>query len=108
MKGFASGIVTEPELRQVLENESHPIAYDGFEPSGVAPIHFGLLRARNVKKMLDIGTRFKLYLADYFAFINNKLEGNIEHIRTTGEYFVEVWKACGIDTSKVEIVWPRT
>ena len=52
MKSFAEEIVTEDELRTLFETNDHPIAYDGFEPSGIAPIHFGLLRARNVKKML--------------------------------------------------------
>ncbi len=107
MKSFAQEIVTEEDLRRVFESTEHPIAYDGFEPSGVAPIHFGLLRARNLKKMLSIGVKFKLYLADYFAFINNKLGGDLDHIRTAGEYFVEVWKACGIDVGKVEIIWAK-
>ncbi|MDE1761809.1 MAG: tyrosine--tRNA ligase [Candidatus Micrarchaeota archaeon] len=105
IRGFAAEVVTEEELRKLFETNSHPVAYDGFEPSGIAPIHFGLLRARNLKAMLDAGIKFKLYLADYFAFLNNKLGGDIEHIRTAGKYFVEVWKACGIDTSKVEIIW---
>ncbi len=105
MKSFAEEIVTEADLKALFESNNHPIAYDGFEPSGVAPIHFGLQRARNVKKMLGVGIRVKLYLADYFAFMNNKLEGDLEKIQTAGKYFVEVWKASGLDTSKVEIIW---
>ncbi len=104
---FAAEIITEDELKTMFENNSHPIAYDGFEPSGLAPIHFGLLRAKNLKIMMETGIHFKLYLADYFAFINNKLEGDLDHIRTAGRYFVEVWKGCGIDTSKVEIIWAK-
>ncbi len=107
MKGFAEEILTEEELRLIFENNNHPIAYDGFEPSGIAPIHFGLLRAQNVKKMLSIGIKVKLYLADYFAFVNNKFDGDLEKIRNAGEYFVEVWKACGIDPKKVEIIWSK-
>lgn len=107
MKSFAEEIVTEDDLRQIFESNAHPIAYDGFEPSGVAPIHFGLLRARNVKRMLGAGITVKLYLADYFAFINNKLEGDLDKIRMAGEYFVEVWSACGIDPKKVDIIWAK-
>ena len=107
IKEFAEEIVTEEELRRLFETKSHPVAYDGFEPSGLAPIHFGLLRATNLKNMLEAGIKFKLYLADYFAFINNKLGGNLENIRLAGEYFIEVWKACGIDTNKVEIIWAK-
>ena len=106
-RGFAEEIVTQDELRALLEANEHPLAYDGFEPSGIAPIHFGLLRAKNLKRMLSVGIRFNLYLADYFAFINNKLDGDLDKIRSAGEYFVEVWKACGIDTSKVNIIWAK-
>jgi len=105
VKEFAEEIVTEAELKELLETKKHPVAYDGFEPSGVAPIHFGLLRATNLRNMLKVGIKFKLYLADYFGFINNKLGGDLEKIQTAGRYFIEVWKACGIDTKKVEIIW---
>src|SRR3989338_11109389 len=107
IKDFAEEIITEADLRNIFETNSHPIAYDGFEPSGIAPIHFGLLRATNLKNMLKAGIKFKLYLADYFALINNKLEGNLDNIKKAGEYFIEVWKACCIDTNKVEIIWAK-
>ena len=77
IKDFAEEIVTEDELRNLFETNSKPVAYDGFEPSGIAPIHFGLLRATNLKNMLKAGVKFKLWLADYFAFINNKLSGRM-------------------------------
>ncbi len=105
VKDFAEEIVTENELRELFDTQSKPVAYDGFEPSGVAPIHFGLLRATNLRNMLKAGVHFKLWLADYFGFINNKLGGDLEKIQTAGKYFVEVWKSCGIDVSKVEVLW---
>src|SRR3989344_1780484 len=107
IKSFAEEIITEDELRKLFETNSKPIAYDGFEPSGIAPIHFGLLRATNLRNMLKAGVKFKLYLADYFAFLNNKLGGDLDKIRNAGKYFIEVWKACGIDTQKVEIIWAK-
>jgi len=105
VKEFAEEIVSENELRALFKKGGKITAYDGFEPSGVAPIHFGLLRATNLKNMLKAGIKFKLYLADYFGFINNKLGGDLEKIQLAGKYFIEVWKACGIDTKKVEIIW---
>jgi tyrosyl-tRNA synthetase len=107
IKSFAQEIVTEAELKKLFETNDHPLAYDGFEPSGLAPLHFGVLRAKNIKKMLEAGVRFNLYLADYFALINNKMGGDIEKIREVGKYFVEVWKAAGVDTKKVNIVWAK-
>jgi len=103
--GEGGEILTEDELRKLLETNDHPVAYDGFEPSGLAHIPFGLLRAENLKAMMKAGVNFKLWLADYFAFINNKLGGNLDRIQRAGEYFIEVWKACGIDTKKVEVLW---
>src|SRR3989344_9217870 len=95
IKSFAIEILTENELRTIFETNDKPLAYDGFEPSGIAPIHFGIMRANNLKNMLKAGVKFHLYLADYFAFINNKLGGDLDNIRTAGKYFIEVWKACG-------------
>ena len=34
IKGVGEEILTEHELRELLETKEHPIAYDGFEPSG--------------------------------------------------------------------------
>ncbi|CEM14201.1 unnamed protein product [Vitrella brassicaformis CCMP3155] len=37
--------------------------------------------------------------------LNNKLGGDINKIRKTGEYFIEVWKAAGMDMSNVRFLW---
>ena len=34
IKNVGEEIITEAELRQLLETKKHPVAYDGFEPSG--------------------------------------------------------------------------
>lgn len=34
VKGVGEEIITENELRELLGTKLHPIAYDGFEPSG--------------------------------------------------------------------------
>ncbi|MEM5879393.1 MAG: tyrosine--tRNA ligase [Candidatus Aenigmatarchaeota archaeon] len=105
VKSVGEEIITEEELRQLLETKEHPVAYDGFEPSGLAHIAFGIFRSMLIEDLLKAGIHFKLYLADYFAWINNKLGGDLEKIRFAGEYFIEVWRAAGVDTKKVEFVW---
>jgi tyrosyl-tRNA synthetase len=75
IKGIGEEIITEEELKQLLETKEHPVAYDGFEPSGLAHLPFGVFRPLLLKDLLEAGVRFKLYLADYFAWINNKLGG---------------------------------
>lgn len=105
IKSFAEEIITEEELRALLENTGHPVAYDGFEPSGQIHIGQGLLRAITVNKLTSTGVHFKFWVADWFAMLNNKLGGDMDKIRTTGEYFIEVWRACGMDLKNVEFIW---
>src|SRR5512136_1001606 len=98
-------IITEQELVELLETKEHPVAYDGFEPSGLAHVPFGIYRAINLDDLIEAGIRFKLLIADWHAWINNKMGGDLEKIRKVGEYFIEVWKAAGVDMEKVEVVW---
>ena len=93
IKSIAQEIVTEEELRELLQTKSHPIAYDGFEPSGQIHIAQGLMRVATVNKLTSAGLHFKFWVADWHAMLNNKYGGDIEKIRTVGKYFVEVWKA---------------
>ncbi|HEY6283682.1 MAG TPA: tyrosine--tRNA ligase [Nitrososphaerales archaeon] len=105
IKSVGEEIITERELRILLETNEHPTAYDGFEPSGLAHLPFGVLRPILVEDMLKAGVRMKLWIADWFAWVNNKMGGDLEKIREVGRYFVEVWKAAGVDMTKVEILW---
>ena len=106
IKQVGEEIVTEDDLKQVLETNKKPIAYDGFEPSGIT-IHIaqGLLRAVNVNKMTKAGCKFKFLVADWHAWANNKMGGNLEHIQKVGKYLIEVWKACDMDFKNVEFIW---
>ncbi len=102
--GVGEEVVTPEELRNLLEEKKHPVAYDGFEPSGLAHLPFGVFRAILLKDLIKAGVRFKLWLADWFAWINRKMDGDIEKIQTVGEYFAEVWRAAGVPMDKVEIL----
>ncbi len=106
IKQVGEEIVTEEELKLILETKKQPIAYDGFEPSGTS-IHIaqGLLRAINVNKMTKAGCRFIFLVADWHAWANNKMEGDLEKIQKVGKYLIEVWKACDMDLKNVEFVW---
>ncbi len=96
-------IVTEEELRQLLETKEHPKAYDGFEPSGYAHIGSGLQRAIKAKDLADAGVDFMILLADWHAYLNNKLGGDMEKIHEAGEYFKKVWELLG--AKDIRIVW---
>ena len=105
IKKVGEEILTEEDLRNLLETKKHPIAYDGFEPSGRLHIAQGILRAININHMTNAGCHFKMLLADWHAWANNKLGGNLDHIQTVGSYFIEVWKSAGLNTDRVEFVW---
>lgn len=98
-------IIGEEELKKLLESGEELIAYDGFEPSGQIHIAQGLVRAINVNKMIRAGVKFKMLVADWHAWANNKMGGDLEKIKTVGKYFIEVWRASGMDLSHVEFVW---
>jgi tyrosyl-tRNA synthetase len=104
IKQVGEEIIDEKELRTLLEEKQEFIAYDGFEPSGKIHIAQAVLRAINVNRMTKAGARFKMYVADWHAWANLKLGGDLEKIGLAGEYMVEVWKAAGMDLSKVEFV----
>ncbi len=98
-------IITQEDLKALLEKKKQPIAYDGFEPSGNIHIAQGIMRAINVNKMAKAGCKFRMLVADWHAWANNKLSGNLEDIQTAGKYLIEVWKVAGMDLDKVEFVW---
>jgi tyrosyl-tRNA synthetase len=98
-------IVTGEDLQKLLEEKKYPVAYDGFEPSGNIHIAQGILRAININKMIQAGFTFKMLVADWHAAANNKFGGDLQKIQIAGKYFIEVWKACGLDDSHIEFVW---
>ncbi len=105
VKEVGEEIIKEEELRDVFERNEMPICYDGFEPSGRMHIAQGLLRAINVNRLVKAGCIFKFWIADWFAQMNNKMDGDIEKIKIVGRYFVEIWRAAGMDLKNVKFLW---
>jgi tyrosyl-tRNA synthetase len=96
-------VVTVEELKAVLD-KTKPKAYIGFEPSGV--VHLGWKICTNkIKDFLACGFDFTVLLADWHAFINDKLGGDIEKIKLCGRYMEDCFAAMGVDTSKVRFVY---
>jgi tyrosyl-tRNA synthetase len=102
------------------------VAYDGFEPSGrmhiaqaravvwsLCPFPSqrclftclqGVMKALNVNKLTKCGVTFKFWVADWFALMNNKLGGDLGKIQTCGRYMTEVWRAVGMDMTRVQFL----
>jgi tyrosyl-tRNA synthetase len=102
-------IIEEDELRELiqwkLDHNQEIYAYDGFEPSGDMHIAQGLLRAINVNKVTKAGIRFKFLVADWHAAANHKFGGNLDVIKKIGDFFIEIWKICNMDLSKIEFIY---
>jgi len=96
-------IVTIEELRTVLEKQ-RPKAYIGFEPSG--SVHIGWKICTNkIKDFLDCDFDFTVLLADWHAYINDKLGGDIEKIKLCGKYMEDCFAAMGVNKDQVKFVY---
>lgn len=63
------------------------------------------MKVLKINKLTRAGCIVKLWVADYFAQLNNKLGGDLKKIQTVGKYMIEIWKAAGMDMERVEFVW---
>lgn len=63
------------------------------------------MKTINVNKLTSAGCTVKIWIADWFAQLNNKMGGDLKKIRKIGEYLIEIWKAAGMKTERVEFLW---
>ncbi len=99
----AAEIITLEELKMVLEKKK-PKAYIGFEPSGI--VHLGWKICTNkIKDFIDSGFEFIVLLADWHAYINDKLGGDLEKIKACGKYMEDCFAAMGVNRNKVKFVY---
>jgi tyrosyl-tRNA synthetase len=105
VRSIGEECIQEDELKNLLAKKPAPICYDGFEPSGRMHIAQGVMKVTNVNKLTSAGCQVKIWIADWFAQLNNKLGGDLERIRVVGEYFKEIWQAGGMNNDKVEFLW---
>jgi tyrosyl-tRNA synthetase len=98
-------VLTPEDIKALLETEPHPIAYNGFEPSGLVHLGTGVICAYKMKDFAEAGIRFKVFLATWHAYLNNKLGGNLALIRTAADLFKHSWIALGVPADKVEFIY---
>jgi len=95
-------IVTEEELKKLLEEKKTPIVYHGFEPSGDG-LHIGTVIGIN--KHIDFqkaGLKLKILFADLHAWLNEK--GSLSKIEHISELYKEGLIAFGVDAKKTDFI----
>lgn len=63
------------------------------------------MKAISVNKLTSAGCKVKIWVADWFAQLNNKMGGDLKKIQTVGRYLIEIWIAVGMRTEGVEFLW---
>jgi len=85
-------IITEDELRQLLQNNDHPQHYIGFEISGMLHLGNFILSGYKVNDLIKAGVKTQIYLADWHSYINNKMGGDWSKILIAAKYYEEGFK----------------
>jgi len=96
-------VVTIDELQKVFAKPK-PHGYIGFEPSGT--VHLGWKICTNkIKDFLMCGFDFTVLLADWHAYINDKLGGDIKNIQLCGRYMEDCFEAMGVGKNQVRFTY---
>jgi len=92
-------VVTPAELQGLLQRGGAPRAYVGLEPSGLMHIGTGFLIGSKVTDLIRAGFHTIIFLADWHAYINDKLGGSLENLRICADYFRDGFRAVGVPDS---------
>ena len=95
--------ITREELEIVLK-KPNPRAYIGFEPSGT--VHLGWKICTNkINDFIKCGFNFTILLADWHAYINDKLDGDKDKIKLCGKYMEDCFAAMGVNKNDVKFIY---
>jgi len=101
-------VLTEEELKSLIESGTPLKYYIGFEISGKG--HVGWVYTfQKIKDLQEAGVEINILLADWHTWLNKKLDGTLETAkRMAREYFEEALRACalcaGADPDKINFV----
>jgi tyrosyl-tRNA synthetase len=82
-------VLTEEELKKLIESGTPLKHYIGFEISGVPHLGSGLALMYKIKDFVDAGVECTIWIADWHTWLNKKLDGKYETISRLGRDF---WK----------------
>jgi tyrosyl-tRNA synthetase len=97
-------VLTPEEVRGLLERTDRPRAYIGFEPSGALTVAH-LITARKIVDLAEAGCDVSVFLADWHAWINDKLGADLDRIVACGRYMEAAFTALGAAGPNVRCRW---
>ncbi len=97
-------VVTAEEIKALSSTGAK--AYIGIEPSGLPHIGTGFLWAKKMTEVYNQGVETTILLADWHAMINDKLGGDLDKIRESGETIMKTMRAFGLPDG-VKFVWAK-
>jgi tyrosyl-tRNA synthetase len=97
-------VLTREELAAIFARSDRPRAYIGFEPSGTLTVAH-LITARKIRDLAEAGCDVTVFLADWHAWINDKLGGELSRIEAAGRYMQAAFTALGADPDRVRYRW---
>jgi tyrosyl-tRNA synthetase len=99
-------ILTEEELAELLKTKKQPVVYLGNAPTGRPHIGY-LIPAMKIKDFVNAGLRVKVLAADIHAHLDN-MKAPFELLDKRVEFYNlelrELYRAIGVDVSKIEFV----
>ncbi|MCL4311675.1 MAG: tyrosine--tRNA ligase [Candidatus Thermoplasmatota archaeon] len=101
LKNNTSEVVTLEESKDLFSGNRE--AYIGFEPSGLPHIAI-LIYVNKINELVKLGFRVKVLLADWHARVNDKLGGDINLIRESGERLRKSMLYAGLNQG-VQFIW---
>ncbi len=97
-------VVTPEELESVLSRDG-PTGYLGIEPSGLLTTAQAFQIVRTVTLLQRAGVHMTILLADWHAYINDKLGTDMDRIKRCGAYLQAVFETMGVDPEMSTYVW---
>lgn len=101
-------ILTEEELKQLIDSGTPLKHYIGLEISGKAHVGW-LFMMQKIKDLQDAEVEVNILLADWHTWLNKKLDGNLDTAkRLARDYFEQALRAiaasAGVDSSKINFI----
>lgn len=84
-------IITQQDLREILETKSRPKHYIGLEISGMPHIGHILVAGKKINDLEKAGIETQVLLADWHTVANNKLGGDWERIIKASGFYRELF-----------------